>query len=326
MKSAVRFGAGALIAAATLAGCAGGEAAFAPNSAAKSGIAGWSPSEVGSVAEAAPPQDRAPSAAAPTAGWGAAEASKDAASQPESEARASRDRGVDPWRLAPEPSSAPRHEPGLGTSWGETRASRVSSAPFERADEQTPFAVGSLFYNDADGVRASIESFGRAHRSAGAMSIGDGAATVRLRDGSGRFLSGFEAAGRSFVVGEHDARYSIVVESHVPASLEVVVSVDGLDVLDGRPASFDKRGYLLEPHGRIEIDGFRQSFEEVAAFRFGSVRDSYAEQKHGDSRNVGVIGVAVFHERGSNPRHWRLGHDRLDANPFPGTFATPPGR
>ena len=41
---------------------------------------------------------------------------------------------------------------------------------------------------------------------------------------------------------------------------------------------------------------------------------------------TGVIGVAVFHERGSNPSTWVRGDvaQRLNANPFPGQFATPP--
>jgi hypothetical protein len=111
-----------------------------------------------------------------------------------------------------------------------------------------------------------------------------------------------------------------------PNRLECVVSVDGLDVLDGQPAAFAKRGYLVDPHGELEIDGFRQSMDTVAAFRFGSVRGSYASLKHGDSRNVGVIGVALFHERGTTPWTPDEVRRRQDANPFPGQFATPPGR
>jgi len=34
---------------------------------------------------------------------------------------------------------------------------------------------------------------------------------------------------------------------------------------------------------------------------FSSVSDSYANLKHGDTRNVGVIGLAVFPERGVDP-------------------------
>ena len=84
---------------------------------------------------------------------------------------------------------------------------------------------------------------------------------------------------------------------------------------------------LIEPDsGSIEIDGFRTSMDAVAAFRFGSVRDSYADKKTGDSRNVGVIGVALFNERGTQPSSWPRGdtRNRLNADPFPGRFATPP--
>jgi hypothetical protein len=117
-----------------------------------------------------------------------------------------------------------------------------------------------------------------------------------------------------------------VIRNRTQNRLELVVSVDGLDVIDGRPASFSKRGYLVDPQGELEIDGFRQSMDTVAAFRFGSVRGSYASQKTGDSRNVGVIGLAVFHERGTNPAPWSPDevNRRQQANPFPGQFATPP--
>ena len=74
------------------------------------------------------------------------------------------------------------------------------------------------------------------------------------------------------------------------------------------------------------LDGFRQSTDTVAAFRFGSVRDSYAGKKTGDTRNVGVIGVALFSERGAPPPVWTREEieRRHEADPFPSRFATPP--
>jgi hypothetical protein len=223
---------------------------------------------------------------------------------------------------------APRAEqrPGLGTEWGETRHSRITTVSFRRADPATPFAHAALFYNDRQGARAMAA--GSSPSPQREVPVGDGIVTFGLRDGdSGRFLTGFEAGDRDYVIGEAGQRYVIVVQNHAPMRIEVVVSVDGLDVIDGRPASFGKRGYLVDGHGTLEIDGFRQSEEEVAAFRFGSVRDSYASKKTGDSRNVGVIGVALFHEQGTSPSLWRDEVDRRhDADPFPGRFATPPPR
>jgi hypothetical protein len=80
----------------------------------------------------------------------------------------------------------------------------------------------------------------------------------------------------------------------------------------------------MAPHSEVKVDGFRQSTESVAAFRFGAVRESYAAQKHHNTQNVGVIGVAVFNEAGTNPLTEREVQKRLNANPFPGQFAAPP--
>ena len=148
--------------------------------------------------------------------------------------------------------------------------------------------------------------------------------SVGLRDQSGNFLPGLSVGDRWFVVGEEGRRYSIVVRNRSDLRLEIVLSVDGLDVLDGRPASFGKRGYIIDSHRQLVVEGFRQSTDAVAAFRFGPVRESYAHQKYGDTRNVGVIGVAIFNERGTNPWTEREVEKRLKAQPFPGRFATPP--
>lgn len=122
------------------------------------------------------------------------------------------------------------------------------------------------------------------------------AARVELTSASGARLPTFTHDGRTFVMGTRGERYKIRVRNPLSERVEVVVSVDGLDAIDGRPASRQKRGYVLEPFGALDIEGFRTSMDEVAAFRFSSVRDSYAAKKD-LAENVGVIGVAVFRER-----------------------------
>jgi len=109
-------------------------------------------------------------------------------------------------------------------------------------------------------------------------------------------LPTFAYQGRRFVLGATGARYLIRVVNPTPSRVEAVVSVDGLDAIDGRPASLAKRGYLIAPYGEVTIDGWRTSLDAVAAFRFSSVRDSYAGRT-GHDRNVGVVGVAFFRER-----------------------------
>ena len=104
----------------------------------------------------------------------------------------------------------------------------------------------------------------------------------------------------------------------------MVLSVDGLDVIDARPASFRKRGYIVNPHQKLVVEGFRQSTEAVATFRFGPVRESYAAEKYHNTRNVGVIGIALFNAVGFDPWSSEDVRRRLKANPFPDRFATPP--
>ena len=210
--------------------------------------------------------------------------------------------------------------PGLGTEFGENVYSRVTEAPFERATHD-PFAAVALHYNDAEGVQAQAD-----HRGAGLAPISAstpyGGITIALTDDSGNPLQGFSAAGRTYVVGEAGRRYNLRITNQTAGRFEVVASVDGLDVIDGKQASPGKRGYILSPSSTLVIDGFRTSDESVAAFRFAAVRDSYAART-GDDRNVGVIGFAFFAERGSRWTTDELAR-RESADPFPGRYSTPP--
>ena len=152
-----------------------------------------------------------------------------------------------------------------------------------------------------------------------------------MLDASGRSFPALREGSRVVSMGEPGERYSLSVENHTGRRYEVVATVDGLDVLDGRDGSPDKRGYLIAAYSSVQIDGFRRSDDEVAAFRLGDVAHSYAASQ-GNARNVGVIGVAVFAERqppivyAPRPvRRWQEDTSlRESADPFPGRYARPP--
>ena len=221
-------------------------------------------------------------------------------------------------------AQAPPDRPGLGTKWGETRESRVGLADFERADRAHPLAAAAIYYNDAAGIRAMVGAVAWRRSWPVLPAPTESLISIGLKDQSGRFLPGLIVGDRWFVVGEEGRRYSIVVRNKTDLRFEVVLSVDGLDVLDGRKASVRKPGYILNPHSQLKVEGFRQSTEAVAAFRFSPVRESSAAEKYHKTENVGVIGVAVFNELGANPWTNEEVRKRLKANPFPGRFATPP--
>lgn len=233
---------------------------------------------------------------------------------------------------APAPPESPRGgavdvpaeaRPGLATEWGEARRSSMSYAPFVRASSQ-PFDLAAIHYNDAHlAAMQAIQHQGSPMRWVGA---GRDGIRISLRDDAGDALPGYRAGDTVYVLGNAGQRYTILLENTTAARFEAVVSVDGLDVINGRPASGSSRGYILPAYGRVEIEGFRQSLDAVATFRFGAVGDSYAAQT-GDARNVGVIGVALFAERGAvldlEQNEIEL---RRRANPFPGGFSAPPPR
>lgn len=212
-----------------------------------------------------------------------------------------------------------RRKSGLGTAYGEQLGSAVRQARFERADAHNPDLLLSLRYNDADGVR-QISQLKTGTPYVQPAIQRSGAVRLTLRDDRGAPLSAAQVGGDVYAIGEIGARYSIGIENHGADRLEVVASVDGLDVLDGGEADFGKRGYIVAPYTSFAIDGWRTSDATVAAFRFSDTDQAYAAQT-GKPRNVGVIGVAFFREAGAD-RDDLLRRDSAD--PFPNRYAPPP--
>ena len=112
---------------------------------------------------------------------------------------------------------------------------------------------------------------------------------------SGQILPLYWHEGERHVPGEPGREYEILLRNAGPGRVLAVTSVDGINVITGRTASTAQSGYVLEPWDLVEIDGWRKSMDEVAAFYFTALPDSYAART-GRPDNVGVIGVALFRE------------------------------
>jgi hypothetical protein len=199
-------------------------------------------------------------------------------------------------------SPLPPERSGLATGWGHSKSAPIVDRGFTRASSK-PVGVDSIHYNDPKGIQAMTRHPSRVE----GMQTAAGSLVEWGIKGSFGFLPTYKESwgyGRRLVAGEMDSNYSIVVRNRSRSTLEIVASVDGLDVQDGKPASFSKRGYLVDPGKTLQIAGFRTSYDRVAAFRFSSVSGSYANQRHGETRNVGVIGIAVFTQKGVDPWAW----------------------
>jgi hypothetical protein len=147
--------------------------------------------------------------------------------------------------------------------------------------------------------------------------------SLQIESPDGGDFPSFRHGADIWIAGFQGERYNLRLQNHSPERVEVVVSVDGRDVVSGRLGDYAKqRGYVLDPFGVLSIEGYRQSLDSVAAFRFADLPDSYAARM-GTPANVGVIGVAVFAEKSHKRRH-DLPLAPVDGDPFPGEDAGAP--
>ncbi|MEJ7597053.1 MAG: hypothetical protein WKG01_04010 [Kofleriaceae bacterium] len=131
-----------------------------------------------------------------------------------------------------------------------------------------------------------------------------------IREG-GETAPTYALKDRFYVQGNAGERYTIRVTNPTPNRVEAVITVDGLDVIDGESGDLRKRGYVVLPYGETRIEGFRTSQADVATFRFSTVDESYAGKK-GKARNVGVIAVAIFEENAPQEQQVIVGDTRAD--------------
>lgn len=102
--------------------------------------------------------------------------------------------------------------------------------------------------------------------------------------------------GKIWIEGRENSNYVIDLINHHWQRVMAIVSVDGVGVVDGKPASFESRGYIVLPNQTVSIPGWLVDHNTAAQFVFSKQQDSYAQQVD-QSGNQGVIGVAWFSEK-----------------------------
>jgi hypothetical protein len=210
--------------------------------------------------------------------------------------------------------------PGLATGYGASTSSVWDRQAFTRATSN-PAGTDLIYYNDEEGIDAMV---GYHTRISGVRRVAGEMLEWGVKGGFSYLPAYSGYNGRSFVEGSKGSNYSLFLKNRCKSRLEVVVSVDGLDVIDGKTASFSKRGYVIAPEQTLEIKGWRTSPDTVARFQFSSVAGSYANLAHGETRNVGVIGLAVFGEKGVDPWTWMP--DEVNVRNTASPFTKAPGQ
>jgi hypothetical protein len=140
---------------------------------------------------------------------------------------------------------------------------------------------------------------------------------------NGRQVREYLHQGMTFIESRDGSNYTIKIKNDNGARVMAVVSVDGLDVISGKPAEKTNKGYIVDGYSTTEIKGYRLSDSTSAEFVFVSKGKSYsAKSEVGDARNSGVIGIRVFEEKPEKMKVVDSPVFPMNKNPWNPTYAT----
>jgi len=189
-----------------------------------------------------------------------------------------------------EPARPPMAEQEqLGTRWGEEIRSPIRFVSLARFWPDRPEARVTVRYDGRRGAATGPVSTVRS------LKLPDGIVEFSVLGARGTPLRLVPTGGDLHLQGRSGDLYRLAFDNRGRRTVEVVATVDGLDVISGRAGSIANRGYVVRPGERLVIEGFRKGEDAVAAFRFAAPDDAYAANTpQGDPRNIGVIGIALF--------------------------------
>ena len=104
-----------------------------------------------------------------------------------------------------------------------------------------------------------------------------------------------DSEGKKWIEARKNTKFAIEVKNNSACKILAVISVDGLNIINGERAEIKpKNGYTIAPYSNIIVSGWRISMDEVKEFIFTDKGESYVSKLTGDSKNTGVIGFAFF--------------------------------
>lgn len=147
---------------------------------------------------------------------------------------------------------------------------------------------------------------------------------VRVDDSAVPLYDRGSSDDRRYLQAREGASYSIVLRNVTTRRIGVVLAVDGLNVVNGRPSSGSRHEdmYVLDPNETTVVRGWRTSLDEVRRFVFVDEARSYAERTGQANADMGWIRVTSFREQ----RSWWETRDRARVStpdPFAPRAAAP---
>ena len=114
---------------------------------------------------------------------------------------------------------------------------------------------------------------------------------------------------QTFIEGRQGSEFELKFTNLSYVKVLAVFAVDGLCVLDGKPAGDHSQGYVVDAQSTITIPGWTLDAGNVTKFFFQDKNKSYVASTNNGTTNAGVVGVMVYEERHNTYPYARTWYD-----------------
>jgi hypothetical protein len=115
---------------------------------------------------------------------------------------------------------------------------------------------------------------------------------------AGKTLKKYQVDGIETVGTYGDEKFSVVFKNHTSQKVQVVISLDGTNISNGKPATTESSAdsWAVAAYRTLTLSAWRESDDGGAAFVFTNADNGVAVHTHGDTSSRGIIAAAVFVE------------------------------
>lgn len=166
---------------------------------------------------------------------------------------------------------------------------------WQRATPRTPQLVARVFYGPhAISDALVLEMQDVALPAPRWTRCGNGMISLRAETDRGRRLPALQCGGQLVLMGEPGTAWRLQVRNETDVPIEVLPSVDGLDLETGAPADLSKRGRLLGPRETVVLASMAGQDGKAVPLAFREVRDTSALYRLTPTGTLGSVVVSVF--------------------------------
>jgi hypothetical protein len=113
----------------------------------------------------------------------------------------------------------------------------------------------------------------------------------------------FRLDGEDVIGVEEKEPFELRFRNNTNQPVQIRLSVDGTDVLSGKPASTKPTGemFLVSPYDSMSLRAWPESMQGGARFVFTTTEKSVAVNTHGNTSGIGLIAAAIYTDYYSTP-------------------------